>query len=91
MGPITDEAKEIFLRKKHNSNIISVGDTIMTAEKESGINNNWCLLENESTCNTFVYWKHLLKSRDSPDGKKIYFCCNTELIYTNKIGDLPGY
>ena len=40
MEHITDQAKEMFSRNKRNANTIFVGDTILTAASESGIDEN---------------------------------------------------
>ena len=49
MEPITDESEEMFSRNKHNTNIMHVGDTILDYVSESGIDENWCLFDNQST------------------------------------------
>ena len=54
--------------KKGNSIIIHVGDTIMVAAAEAGIDENWCLINNQPTCNAFVNGKYLSNIRDTPDG-----------------------
>ena len=59
MKPITDEAKEIFFRKKLNANIMRVVFTIIAAVAESGIDENWCLLKNQSTCKAHIDGKYL--------------------------------
>ena len=68
-----------------------VGDTILDAAAEAGIDENWCLLDNQSTCNTFINKKHLSNIRDAPNGQYLRFHCNTEVTKTNKIGDFPRY
>ena len=40
--------------KKGNSRIMHMGDTILAAAAEAGIDENWCLLDNQSTCNAFI-------------------------------------
>ena len=77
-------------KNKHNSNIMRVGDTIPDAAAEAGIYDNWCLLENQSTCNAIIYGKYMSNIRDSPGGKYIYIHCNTGVTYTNNSGDLHG-
>ena len=44
---ITDETKEVFSHKKRNSNIMCMGDTILATAADVGIDENWCLLENQ--------------------------------------------
>ena len=39
---------------KGNDRIIHVRDTILATEVEAGIDKNWCLLNNQSKCNTFI-------------------------------------
>ena len=84
------EYQEVFLKNKHNANIIFVGDNILAASAEAGIYENWCLLENQSTCNAFIYGKYMSNIRDSPGGKYIYVHCNAGVTYTNNSGGLPG-
>ena len=49
MEPITDKYQELFSRNKLNYNIMHVGDTILAAVAEAGIDINLCLLKNKST------------------------------------------
>ena len=68
-----------------------VGDTILAAAAEAGIDENLCLLDNQSTCNAFIDGKYISNIRDDPNGQYLRVHCNTGLKQTNKIGDLPGY
>ena len=68
-----------------------MGNTILAAAAEAVINENWCLLNNQSTCNTFINGKYLSNIRDSPNGKYIRVHCNALVTHINKIGDLPVY
>ena len=68
-----------------------VGDTILVATVEAILNENWCLLDNQSTCNAFINGKYLSNIIDAPDGKYLCVRCNVGVTHTNKIGDLPGY
>ena len=68
-----------------------VGDTIVAAAAEAEIDENWYLLDHQSTCNAFVNEKYLSNIRDAPDGKYLRVHCNAGLTHTNKIGDLLGY
>ena len=40
--------------KKGNASIMHVGDTILDDAEEAGINEKWCLLDNQSTCNALI-------------------------------------
>ena len=91
MEPITDEIQEVFSRKKLNDNIMRVVDTILAASSKSVIDENWCLLNNQSTFNTFIDGKYLSNIIDVPDGKYLRVHCNAVVTYTKNIGDLPGY
>ena len=77
--------------RKGDANIIHVGCTILADAAEAGIDENWCLLDNQSTCNAFINKKYLSNIIDAPNGQYICFHCNAGVIHTNKIGDLPGY
>ena len=68
-----------------------VGNTILDAAAETGIDENWCLLDNQSTCNAFINKKYLSNIIDATDRKYIRFHCNVGVTHTNKIGDLPGH
>ena len=68
-----------------------VGDTILVAAAEDGIDENWCLLKNQSTCNAFINKKCLSNIRDATYGQYLRVHCNSGVTHTNKIGDLPGY
>ena len=70
---------------------MQVGDTILAATSEDRIDENCCILNNQSTCNTFINGKYLSNIRDAPDVQYIRVNCNTGVTNTNKIGDLPGY
>ena len=77
--------------RKGNYSIMHVGDTILAAAVESRIDENWCLLYNQSTCNAFIIKKYLSNIRDATDGKYLHVHCNAGVKHTNKIGDIPGY
>ena len=68
-----------------------VGDTILSAAAESGIDERLCLLDNQSTCNAIINKKYLSNIIDDPNGKYLRVYCNAGVKHTNKIGDLPGY
>ena len=40
--------------RKGDASIMNMGDTILDAAAEAGIDKNWCLLDNQSTCNAFI-------------------------------------
>ena len=40
--------------RKGDTSIMHVGNTILAAAEEAGIDENWCLLDNQSTCNAFI-------------------------------------
>ena len=77
--------------KKGNASIMHVGDIILTASEEAVINENWCLLNNQSTCNAFINVKYLLNIRYAPNGQYLRVHCIEGVIPTSKIGDLPRY
>ena len=68
-----------------------VVDTILSAVSESGIDENWYLLESKSTFNAFINDKYLSKIRDDPDLRYPCVHYNARLTYTNNISDLTGY
>ena len=65
-----------------------VVDTTLDAAVEASIDENWCLLDNKSTCNAFINGEYLSNIRDDPDGKYLCVHCNAGVTYTNNIGDL---
>ena len=54
MEPITDKPQKVLLRKKLNAEVMHVVDTILAVAAESGIDENWCLFNNQSTCHAFM-------------------------------------
>ena len=68
-----------------------VGGTILAAGSEAVIDENWCLLDNQSRLNTFINRKYLSNIRDDTEEKFLRDHFNPVLIYTNMIGDLTGY
>ena len=66
-----------------------VGDTILDAAAEAGIDENQCLLDNQSTCNTFSNGKYLPNIIDASDVQYLRVYCNAGVTYTNNIDDLP--
>ena len=76
MEPITGKVQEVFSRNKHNTTIIRVGDTILAAATESAINEDWFLLDNQSTFNALINGKYLSYTIYSPDGKYLRVHCN---------------
>ena len=77
--------------KKGNAIIIHVVDTILDAVAEASINENWCLLDNQSTCNSFINVKYLSNIRYDLDGQYLRVHCKLGVTHTNKIGYLPVY
>ena len=51
--------------RKGNASIMHMGDTILYAAAEAGIDENWHLLDNQSTCNAFINKKDLSNIRDA--------------------------
>ena len=68
-----------------------VVDTILADTDEAGIDENWCLLVNQSTCNGLINETYKSNIRDAPDGKYLCAHCNAGVTHTNKIGNLPRY
>ena len=91
MEPIHDEIKEEFLYNKKKPNKMCVGDNILADAVESVIDENWCLINNQSTCNALINGKYLSNIINSPVGKYLHVHWNAGVTYTNKISDLPGY
>ena len=77
--------------RKVDAIIMHVGDAILAAAAEAGIDENWCLLDNQSTCNAFINGKYLSNIRDALGGKYLRVHCNAGVTQTNNIGDIPGY
>ena len=77
--------------RKGYASIMHVGDTILAAAAEAGIDKKWFLLDNQSKCNAFINGKYISNIIDDPDGKYLRVHCNSGVIHTNKIGDLPRY
>ena len=76
---------------KGDASIMHMGNNILAVAAEAGIDENWCLLDNQSTCTTVINKKYLSNIRDAPYGQYISVHCNAGMTHTNKIGDLPGY
>ena len=91
MEPITNEVQELLYLNKLNSKMMCVGDTFLADAAESGIDDNWCLLNNQSTLNAFINGKYLSNIIYAPDGKYLHFHCNKGVSYTKNIDDLSGY
>ena len=68
-----------------------VVDTIMSAVAESLIDENWCLLVNQSTYKAYIYVKYISNIIYSPGGKYLCVHFHPGVTHTNNIGDLPGY
>ena len=91
MDTNTDESQLVFSHNKYNANTMRVGNIILASASESVIDDNWCLLNNQSTYNNFINIKYLSNIRDAPDGQYVSVHCNEVVTYTNKIGDIIGY
>ena len=89
--PTKDKVQWVLLNNKQNVKIMRVGDTILAATAEAGIDENWCLIDNWSTWNAFINDKYLSSTRDYHNGQYLRVNCNALVTYTNKIGDLPRY
>ena len=76
---------------KGDARIIYVGNTILAAAAEARIDENWCLLDNQSTCNAFINKKYLSNIRDAPGVQYIRVHCNAGVTYTNQICYRPRY
>ena len=77
--------------RKDDSIIMQVGDTVMGAAAEALIDENWCLLDNQSTCNAFINRKYPSNIRDAPNEQYLRVHCNAGVTHTNNIGYIPGY
>ena len=66
-------------------------DTILDASAEASIDENWCLLKDQSTCNSFINGKYLSNFIVAPDGQYLCVHFNAGVTYTNKACDPPGY
>ena len=58
--------------REGNAIIMHVVNTILAAAVEAVIDENWCLLDNQSTCNAFINKKYLSNIIDAPYGQ--YTC-----------------
>ena len=65
-----------------DARIMHVGDIILAAASEAGIDENWCLLDNQLRCNTSINEKYLSNIRDAPYGKYLRVHCNSGVTYT---------
>ena len=45
--------------RKGDASIMHVGDTILDSAAEAGMDDNWCLIDNQSACNVFINGKYL--------------------------------
>ena len=54
LGANKYEAQESSSHNNTNYNIMRVLDIILDDAAEAGIDKNWCLLDNQSTCNAFI-------------------------------------
>ena len=77
--------------RKDDCIIMHVGNTILAAAAEAGIDENSCLLDNQLTCNAFINGKYLSNIKDAPDGQYLRVHCNAGVTHTTKIGDLTRY
>ena len=77
--------------RKGDTSIMHVGNTILYAAADAGIDENWCLLDIQSTCNALINKKYLSNIRYAPDGKYLRENCNAGVTNTNKICDLHRY
>ena len=90
MEPIIDKVQEVLLLNTRNTNIMHMGYTILADATESGIDENCCLIDNQSTCKAFINGKYMSSIRDPLDGKYPNIHCNTGVNYTNTIGEFLG-
>ena len=67
------------------------GDTILAAAPESSIDENWCLLKNQSTWNVFINGKCISNIRDAPNGSYLHVHFNSGVTHNKTICDLSGY
>ena len=58
-----------------------MGDNILDAALEAVIDENWCLLDNQSMKNAFTNGKCMSIIRDDPSGKYIYVHYNAGLTH----------
>ena len=61
--------------RKGDASIIHVVNTILAAAAEVGIDENWCLLNNQSTYNAFINKNYLSNIRDAPDRQYLRVHC----------------
>ena len=68
-----------------------MGDTILDAAVKYGIDENWWLLNNQSTYNASINGKYMSNIRYAHDGQYIHVHCNSGVKYGKKIINIPGY
>jgi len=52
---------------------------------------NWCLLDNQSTCDIFHNSAFLTNIRLAPDGCEMHIHCNADILVVIMVGDVEGY
>ena len=77
--------------RKGDSSIMYVGENILAAAAEAVIDENWCLLDNQLTCSTFVNGNYLSNKRDAPIGKYLRVHCNAYVTHITNSGDHHRY
>ena len=72
--------------RKGDASMMHVVDTILAVAAEAGIDENLCLLDNQSTCNVFINRKYISNIRDDPDGQYLRVHFNAGVTHTNLVG-----
>ena len=61
------------------------------SQGKGAIDEDWCLLDNQSTCNIFTNRRYLRNIRRAPNGRELHIKCNAGIALCTMIGDLPGF
>jgi hypothetical protein len=66
-------------------------ENVLSQAGNGKINEDWILLDSESTCDVFYNPKFLNNIQRTKDGRKSQIHCNAGIVIVQTVGDLPGY
>jgi hypothetical protein len=64
---------------------------VLNQAGDGKIDEDWVLLDSQSTCDVFYNPKFLSNIRDTEDGSEMHIHCNAGIVVVKTIGDLAGY
>ena len=66
-------------------------ERLLAQSKTGRVNENWILLDSKLSCNLITNPNLVTNIRKAPNNCNLSIFCNSGVVYTDKVADLPGF